>query len=223
MSESSEHVRNRQLLLILDNFEQLIEESPLVAELLMASPGVKALVTSRVPLHLSGEHELTVPAVPTPSAEQVSVAAVTANPAAQIIVDRVRRFDPSFAVTTANAADIAVLCATLDGLPLALELAAAPRFASIFRRRIARSTARVEQGRLRWLTNKATCHSDNAPCATPSAGASICSPPRSRNVSCGSASSWLGSTLPPPSRFARVRPRDRPPSPHTCKRWLNRA
>ncbi|MEZ4831096.1 MAG: tetratricopeptide repeat protein [Caldilineaceae bacterium] len=149
-----EHVRSRQLLLILDNFEQLIEESPLVAELLMASPGVKALVTSRVPLHLSGEHELTVQPFPAPSADRVSVAAVTANPAAQIFVDRVRRFDPNFAVTTANAADIAVLCAMLDGLPLALELAA-PQLRQFSAAELLGQLQGVEQGRLRWLTNGA--------------------------------------------------------------------
>ncbi|MBI1298652.1 helix-turn-helix domain-containing protein [bacterium] len=149
-----DHLRERQLLLVLDNFEQLSEESPLVAELLTTSPGVKALVTSRVPLHLSGEHEVTVLPFPAPVFDGVSLEQVGTNPAVQIFVDRVRRFQADFAVTAANAGAIAALCATLDGLPLALELAA-PRLRQFSAAELRRQLQHVEQGHLHWLSDGA--------------------------------------------------------------------
>ena len=148
------HLRERQLLLILDNFEQLSEESPLVAEVLTASPGVKALVTSRVPLHLSGEHEVTVQPFPAPLFDGVSFEQVATNPAVQLFVARVQRFQPDFAVTAANAGEIAALCATLDGLPLALELAA-PRLRRFSAAELLTQLQDVEQGHLHWLSDGA--------------------------------------------------------------------
>lgn len=121
-----EALHDRQLLLLLDNFEQVVSAATSVAELLAACPEVKALVTSRIPLHLRGEHEIAVtplslpdPAVP-PMLEQI-----TQYEAVQLFIARARDAKPDFSVTNANAAAIAEICVRLDGLPLAIELAAA--------------------------------------------------------------------------------------------------
>lgn len=98
----------RPLLVVLDNFEQLLDAAPAVAELLAESPGLRVLATSRAPLRLSAEHEYPVP--PLPQEDAVTLFAA-----------RARAVDPNFALTDS----VAVICARLDGLPLALELAAA--------------------------------------------------------------------------------------------------
>jgi predicted ATPase/DNA-binding CsgD family transcriptional regulator len=117
-------LRNRHLLLLLDNFEHVLEAAPDVAEVLAGSGGVSLLITSRAPLRLSGEQEYPVTPLPVPEAgarpEQVAEAA-----AVRLFVERARAVDPAFAVTPDNAATIAAVCRRLDGLPLALELGAA--------------------------------------------------------------------------------------------------
>jgi predicted ATPase/class 3 adenylate cyclase len=121
-----EELAERHLLLILDNFEQLLAAAPLAAELLAAAPGVKLLVTSRAPLRLRGEHVYPVPTLPLPTArERADLAALAANEAVALFVDRAQAVRPDFAVTSALAPVIAEICARLDGLPLAIELAAA--------------------------------------------------------------------------------------------------
>jgi predicted ATPase len=118
------HLRNRSVLLVLDNVEQVIEAAPLVTELLAAAPGVKALVTSRARLNVRGEHELPVRplALPYPA---TAFAELARNPAVALFVDRARAADHAFALTARNAPLVAELCARLDGLPLGIELAAA--------------------------------------------------------------------------------------------------
>jgi predicted ATPase/DNA-binding SARP family transcriptional activator len=118
-------LRDRQLMLLLDNFEGVVDAGPLVTELLAAAPEVKALVTSRVVLHLSGEHEYPVPPLALPDLEHDGDQALAGNEAVELFTARARASSPGFRVTSANARIVAAICVALDGLPLAIELAAA--------------------------------------------------------------------------------------------------
>jgi predicted ATPase/transcriptional regulator with XRE-family HTH domain len=120
------YLRTRCVLLVLDNFEQVLAAAPLVGELLAAAPRLKALVTSRAALHLSGEHEYGVPPLALPDLKALPPPAELAGYAAvDLFVQRARAVAPGFALTSANAAAVAEICQRLDGLPLAIELAAA--------------------------------------------------------------------------------------------------
>lgn len=114
----------RRMLIVLDNFEQVIDAAPFTAELLAACPALKLLVTSRAPLRVSGEHDFPVTAMTVPPASAPIDQLVTSD-AVRLFVDRARAVDPAFALTGENAAPIAEICARLDGLPLAIELSAA--------------------------------------------------------------------------------------------------
>jgi predicted ATPase len=114
------------LLLVLDNVEQLVDAAPQLAELLAAAAQLKLLVTSRTPLHVSGEHEFPVPSLSLPDpAHLPEIASLSQYEAVALFVDRARAVKADFAVTDANAPAIAEICVKLDGLPLAIELAAA--------------------------------------------------------------------------------------------------
>ncbi|HET6316428.1 MAG TPA: AAA family ATPase [Chloroflexota bacterium] len=119
-----EYLDKRQILLVLDNFEQVLPAAPLVADLLRVAPRVRVLVTSRVPLRLSGEHEVRVPPMILPSAG-ASAPEVLASEAVQLFVQRARAVRADFSSTLVTAPLIGAICARLDGLPLAIELAAA--------------------------------------------------------------------------------------------------
>ncbi|HTP00770.1 MAG TPA: DUF4062 domain-containing protein [Anaerolineales bacterium] len=120
------HLRNRSTLLLLDNFEQILAAAPQIAELLEACPRLKILATSRAPLHVRGEKELPVPPLLTPDpknpggSEQLSQYA-----SVRLFIQRAQGIRPDFHVTNENAPAIAEICYRLDGLPLAIELAAA--------------------------------------------------------------------------------------------------
>lgn len=122
-------LQGRAALLILDNFEHLLSAAPVVADLLAGVPGLRTLVTSREALHLSGEHEFLVLPFALPDlsgpAGALDAHALGQNAAVTLFVQRARRVQPSFALTEANASAVATICARLDGLPLAIELAAA--------------------------------------------------------------------------------------------------
>ncbi len=118
------HLRDKQVLLLLDNFEQVVDAAPLVVGLLTAAPRVKALVTSRTWLHVSGEHELAVQPLATRTARS-TFEELKASPAVKLFADRARAMNPHFALTTENAPLVAEICDRVDGLPLAIELAAA--------------------------------------------------------------------------------------------------
>jgi predicted ATPase/DNA-binding SARP family transcriptional activator len=118
-------LRDRQLLLVLDNFEHLLAAGKLVARLLAAAPGVKVLVTSRAALRLASEHEFPVSPLPLPNlAGLPPLAAVAQNEAVALFTQRAQSVKPDFQLTEANVAAVAEICVRLDGLPLALELAA---------------------------------------------------------------------------------------------------
>jgi predicted ATPase/transcriptional regulator with XRE-family HTH domain len=118
-------LRDRTLLLVLDNFEQVTAAALTVVELLQAAPRVKALVTSRAALRVRGEHELPVPPLPVPGPRRPPPAhALTDYAGAALFLERARAVRPDFTLTPENAHAVAEICARLDGLPLAIELAA---------------------------------------------------------------------------------------------------
>jgi len=114
------------LLLVIDNVEHVVEAAPAIGELLVRCPNLAILATSRIPLHVYGEREYPVPPLGVPAMRtQLSPEDVSASPAVMLFVERVRAIQPGFVVTPANTAAIAAICHRLDGLPLAIELAAA--------------------------------------------------------------------------------------------------
>jgi predicted ATPase len=120
------HLEERRVLLVLDNFEHLLEAAPLVAELLTACASLKVLATSRSPLHLRGEQQFAVPPLGLPDPEQgTTPAAALQSDAVRLFVERAQAARPSFEFNEVNAADLIGICQRLDGLPLAIELAAA--------------------------------------------------------------------------------------------------
>ena len=116
---------SRQGLLVLDNFEHVAEAAPIVGELVAKCPGLRLLVTSRTRLDLTCERIRELAPLPLPAAADGRFDAVARSPAVHLFVERARAAWPEFALTPANAAAVAAICRRLDGLPLALELAAA--------------------------------------------------------------------------------------------------
>lgn len=121
-----DHLRDRQVLLLLDDFDRMLSAAPFVTELLTACVGLKVLATSRAPLHVRGERLFVVPPLAVPShGDDLSAEHVLRYPAVELFLDRAQDANPGFTLSDANAADVAALCAHLDGLPLAIELVAA--------------------------------------------------------------------------------------------------
>jgi predicted ATPase/class 3 adenylate cyclase len=136
-----EWLEGKRVLLVLDNFEQVLDAGPIVAELLRSAPGLKVLVTSRAPLQVSGEQEYPVPGLPTPpdlghltalelanlpeAERSVSPATLSTYEAVRLFIARAGAVKPGFEVTNENAPAVAAICARLHGMPLAIELAAA--------------------------------------------------------------------------------------------------
>jgi predicted ATPase/class 3 adenylate cyclase len=140
-----DYLRDKRTLLLLDNFEQILDAAPLVADMLAAVPGLKVLVTSRAALHLAGEHEFAAPplALP-PTADDrrsttddrkagvrtidlpnIRADTISQYEAVRLFIERARAAKADFVVSNANAPAVAEICHRLDGLPLAIELAAA--------------------------------------------------------------------------------------------------
>jgi predicted ATPase len=126
ITDLESYLRPRGLLLALDNFEQVVGAAPLLADLLAAAPGLVVLVTSRTVLRLSGEHEFSVPPLPVPPADAApDPADLRRYASVSLFVERAHAVAPGFELTDANAEAVAEICRRLDGLPLAIELAAA--------------------------------------------------------------------------------------------------
>lgn len=122
----ADFLQPRQLLLVLDNFEHLLAAAPALIALLQAAAGLKILATSREVLHLYGEFEFPVLPLALPGEQgDYSLAGLVHSPAVQLFVERVQAVQPSFELTAPNATAVAQVCVQLDGLPLALEMAAA--------------------------------------------------------------------------------------------------
>ena len=131
----------RRVLLVLDNFEQVVDAGPIIAGLLRAAPELKVIATSRAALHVSGEQEYPVPGLPTPpdpaslsgrermqlpgGARGLDAAAVSQYAAVRLFIERAVAVRPAFTVTNDNAPAVAAIAARLHGMPLAIELAAA--------------------------------------------------------------------------------------------------
>ena len=121
-----DYLRDKHILLLLDNFEQLIPAAPVVAELLAAAPLLKVLVTSRILLNLRGEHELPILPLVVPSlVNNLTLERLADNESVRLFTERARAASPSFNLNADNASAVAQICQRLDGLPLAIELAAA--------------------------------------------------------------------------------------------------
>lgn len=120
-----DYLKSREMLLLIDNFEQVIEAAGEVADLLAVAPGLKVLVTSREPLRIQGEREMSIPpmSLPAPGCTQAAET-LTQYEAVRLFIERAVAVKPGFYVTNENAPAVAEICARLDGLPLAIELAA---------------------------------------------------------------------------------------------------
>ncbi len=118
------YLADKQVLLVLDNFEQLLEGASLVAKLLGSAPDLKLIVTSRAPLRITGEREFPVPPLPVPTAGEVSVDDADRWAGVQLFARRAAAVRPDFELTAGNVATISSIASRLDGLPLAIELAA---------------------------------------------------------------------------------------------------
>jgi predicted ATPase/tetratricopeptide (TPR) repeat protein/DNA-binding XRE family transcriptional regulator len=119
-------LHTKRMLLVLDNFEQVVAAAPGLIELLEQCPLLKLLVTSRAPLRVRGEQLIPVPSLLIPHPAQApNVGALMRTPAIKLFVERVQAVTPDFVLTEANAFAVAAICVRLDGLPLAIELIAA--------------------------------------------------------------------------------------------------
>jgi predicted ATPase/DNA-binding SARP family transcriptional activator len=145
------YLREKELLLVLDNFERIVTAAPQLAEWLTAAPRLKILITSRVSLHLSIAQSYEVLPLLRPDPQQLPpLAQLQQVESVQLFVERARETKPAFALALENAPDVAEICTRLDGLPLALELAAA-RIRLMSPRQMRTRLNR----RLQWLTGGA--------------------------------------------------------------------
>ena len=120
------HLQSRHVLLVLDNFEQVLDVAPLLSELVLECTGVACLVTSREPLHVRGEQQFEVHPLLWPNKKELhSMEAILNYPSVALFVERAQAIDHTFQLAEENAAAVATLCAYVDGLPLAIELVAA--------------------------------------------------------------------------------------------------
>jgi predicted ATPase len=120
------YLRERQIVLLLDNFEQVVDAAAQISELLASAPGLKVLVTSRTVLHLSVEHEFSVPSLALPGRiDPTELGPLAQCESVQLLLERAKASGAKLTLTPENADDIANICLRLEGLPLALELAAA--------------------------------------------------------------------------------------------------
>ncbi len=120
-----DYLRDRRLLLVLDNFEQVLDAAPLVTDLLVSAPALKVLVTSRAPLRVRGEQDVPVAPLDVPDPHKLSrLEDLVENDGVALFSDRATAVSPDFRLTEENAPQVAAIVSRLDGLPLAIELAA---------------------------------------------------------------------------------------------------
>lgn len=125
LSDVVAHLREQQVLIIFDNAEHLDDIAPLIAELLTGAPRLSAMVTSRRSLHLRNEREWPVRSLSLPPARHASFDQIASSEAVRLFVERASQAVPGFALDPGSAPLVAAICSRLDGLPLAIELAAA--------------------------------------------------------------------------------------------------
>ena len=117
--------QNQQVLLLVDNFEQVVEAGPVIGDLLARSPGLKILATSRVPLRITSEYEYTLEPLGLPPTGAERVDSISGSDAVRLFLDRALGVIPGFSINEENASPVASIVRKVDGLPLAIELAAA--------------------------------------------------------------------------------------------------
>jgi predicted ATPase len=140
-----EYLRQRNLLLLLDNFEQVLPAAARLVDLLEAAPKLQVIVTSRAALRVSGEYEFAVQPLALPDLKRLPpLPKLASYPAVALFVERACAVKPDFALTDSNAARVAEICVRLDGLPLAIELAAARRKVLSTEALLARLTSRFD-------------------------------------------------------------------------------
>ncbi len=120
-----DHLSGKRILLVLDNFEQIVDAAPQIAELLAAAAHLKIIVTSRFLLRITAEREFVVPPLSPPPDVLSSFDTIKQNEAVRLFSERAQAADPNFKLTEENARSVAEICSRLEGLPLAIELAAA--------------------------------------------------------------------------------------------------
>ncbi|HMQ03228.1 MAG TPA: protein kinase [Pyrinomonadaceae bacterium] len=121
-----QHLRKRKCLLVIDNFEQIVEAAPVISDLLNAASELRVIVTSRELLRVSAEIEFPVPPLAVPSLEdRKKLDEIAGNEAIRLFAERAEVANPGFRLTIENVAEVSAICRRLDGLPLAIELAAA--------------------------------------------------------------------------------------------------
>ena len=161
-------------LVVLDTCEHLLAAAPDVGVVLAACPRLRVLATSRERLRLSAEQEFPVPPLAMPGPTEVAdVGRLAANPSMALLLDRARRTNPDFALTSANGPLLASACVRLEGLPLAIELAAARLKVLTPGELVSRLGSRMEV----WPGARGTCRFGSARCGAPLAGAMTCSIP----------------------------------------------
>lgn len=187
-----DHLRDKHMLLVLDNFEQVVSAAPVVAELLAPCRKLKVLVTSREGLRLSSEHEFPVPSLALPDPRRLPrigadlVSTLSQYAAVTLFIQRALAVKPDFAVNNENAPAVAEICVRLDGLPLAIELAAARIKLLTPQAMLARLGSRLELLR----GGRGLCRSDIRPCGERSPGVMICSTRARRHYSGGWQRLW---------------------------------
>ncbi|MGB7876459.1 MAG: tetratricopeptide repeat protein [Anaerolineales bacterium] len=125
LEKLKDYLADKHTLLLFDNFEQIIDAATVVADLMAAAPGIKALVTSRIPLQLRGEHEYPISPLALPLGNCRSRTDVLANEAVALFRQQAQSVQPNFEITDENCLAVVEICRRLDGLPLAIEIAAA--------------------------------------------------------------------------------------------------
>lgn len=125
LTRLADHLRHRSVLLVLDNFEQVVDAAPIVAELLREAPKARVIVTSRIPLRISGEQELPIPPLSVPPQDAEGAVQALRSAAVKLFVERATAARPYFRLTDENTAAVVDTVRRLDGLPLAIELSAA--------------------------------------------------------------------------------------------------
>lgn len=176
------YLRDKRMLLLLDNFEHVAPAATVVSDLLTTCPGLAVLATGRERLHLSGEYEYSVPPLTVPHRKPLPAAEDLARyEAVALFVERARATKPDFRLTEENAGAVVEVCARLDGLPLAIELAAAR--VKLLSPQALLTRLRQGSGLLRGAGS--TCRRDRGRSGAHSSGAMICSMSRSSGCSGG--------------------------------------
>ena len=125
VSRIADYVARRRVLLLLDNLEQVLDAGPAIARIATAGPDVRVAASSQTPLRVAAERVVRLGPLPAPDGAEHAAEAVAASPAVALLLQRAAALGSSFVLTDANAAEVGRLCAQLEGMPLALELAAA--------------------------------------------------------------------------------------------------